>query len=92
MKILVHFSPLKNGKISQNVSTYFEKSQHPDRKGGRRGVNPYGQPGRKNTIFLTTSLNFAGKSRSAALSRLQAGKISGAERLIKKCRFSPMVK
>ena len=32
------------------MSTYSEKSQHPDRKGG--GVNPYGQPLRKKTVFL----------------------------------------
>ena len=33
-----------------------KKSRHPDRKGGGR-VNPYGQPDRKNTVFLlTTSL------------------------------------
>ena len=39
------------------MSTYFEKSQHPDRK-GEGGVNPYGQPDSKNTVFfLTTSLN-----------------------------------
>ena len=33
------------------MSTYFEKiTQHPDRKGG--GVNPYGQPDRKKTVFF----------------------------------------
>ena len=38
------------------MSTYFEKSRHPDRKGG--GVNPYGQPDRKKTgFFLTTALS-----------------------------------
>ena len=26
--------PIINGKINQNMSTYFEKSRHPDRKGG----------------------------------------------------------
>ena len=31
------------------MSTYFEKSRHPDRKGG---VNPYGQPDRKKTVFF----------------------------------------
>ena len=32
------------------MSTYFEKSQHPDRK-GEGGVNPYGQPDSKKTVF-----------------------------------------
>ena len=33
------------------MSTYFEKSQHPDRK-GEGGVNPYGQPDSKKTVFF----------------------------------------
>ena len=37
------------------MSTYFEKSQHPDLNGG--GVNPYGQPDRKKTVFFMTSLS-----------------------------------
>ena len=35
-----------------NMSTYFEKSQHPDHKGGGEGVNPYGQPDRKKACFI----------------------------------------
>ena len=38
------------------MSTYFEKiTQHPDRKGGVGGVNPYGQPDRKKTVFFDNS-------------------------------------
>ena len=33
------------------MSTYFEKSQHPDRK-GEGGVNPYGQPDSKKTVLF----------------------------------------
>ena len=50
-KVLFQFSPLWNGKISQNMSTYFEKITNPWLWGGG-GVNPYGQPDRKKTVIF----------------------------------------
>ena len=39
-----------------------KKSQHPDRKGG--GVNPYGQPDRKKTVFFLDDFPKQNKNRS----------------------------
>ena len=57
---------VKEVRICQLI---LKKSRHPVRGRGVGGVNPYGQPDRKKTVFfLTTALSFARLLKALSLS------------------------